>query len=81
MDCPVCWTLKRAYDSAAGEYMEARSSACFRLCLDVASRKNVEMERARYEFEEHRRVCVSSLRAIALLPKGDVSPNLKQLVA
>jgi len=56
--------------------MEARSSAWFRLCLDVAARKNVEMERARYEFEEHRRV-----KAVARLPKRGVSPNLKQLVA
>jgi len=61
--------------------VEARSSACFRVCMDVAARKNVEMERARYEFEEHRRVCVCSLRAIALLPQQGVSPNLKQLVA
>jgi len=49
--------------------------------MDVAARKNVEMERARYEFEEHLRVCVCSLRAIALLPQQGVSPNLKQLVA
>lgn len=81
MDCPVCWSLKRAYEAAAGEYIKARSSACFRVCLDVAARKNVEMERARYELEEHRHGCVSAAIAIALLPKRDVPENVKQLVA
>jgi hypothetical protein len=80
MDCSVCWTLKRTYESAASEYMEARSSAWFRMCMDVAARKNVEMERARYEFEEHHRVCVSDVMAVALLSKRGVT-NLKQLVA
>jgi hypothetical protein len=81
MDCPVCWGLKQAYEAAASEYLSARSSACFRVCLDVAARKNVEMERARYELEEHRRGCVSSAKPVALLPKQGLRTNLKQLVA
>ena len=81
MDCPVCWGLKRAYETTASEYMKARSSACFRVCVDVAARKNVEMERARYELEEHRLGCVSAAMAVALLPKQGMSTNLKQLVA
>ena len=81
MDCSVCWGLKRAYEAAASEYMKARSSACFRVCLDVAAGKNVEMERAKYELEEHRRGCVSAAKAVALLPKQGVSTNLKQFVA
>jgi hypothetical protein len=80
MDCPVCRGLKRAYEAAVSEYMETRSSACFRVCLDLAARKNVEMERARYELEEHRRGCVSAAKAVALPPKQGVSTNLKQLV-
>ena len=80
MDCRVCWGLKQAFDVAASEYLSARSSACFRVCLDVAARKNVEMERARYEFEEHRSGCVSTGGPVALLPKS-VPTNLKQLVA
>jgi len=43
--------------------------------------KNVDMERARYELEEHRLVCVSAIRALALLPKLDVSTRLKQLAS
>ena len=83
MDCPVCWGLKRAYEAAVNEYMEARSSACFRVCMDVAARKNVEMERARYELEEHRRVCVSTIKEFAFAPgvfgksSPDLSPGLR----
>ena len=68
-DCSVCWALKLAYESAAREYMEARSSACFRVCVNVAAWKNVEMERARCEFEEHRTVCIFAVKAVAHLPK------------
>ena len=53
MDCPSCRDLKRAYEAGLSEYIEARSSVCFRACTRLAARKNVEMERARYEVEEH----------------------------
>ena len=81
MNCPVCRDLKRAYEATVSEYMEARSSACFRVCIDAAARKNVEMQRARYELEEHSCGCVSAAKAVALPPRRSVSTNLKQLVA
>src|ERR1039458_2315235 len=56
MDCPICRDLKRTYEAGFREYIEARSSACFRACTRLAARKNVEMERARDEVEEHRLV-------------------------
>ena len=56
MDCPICRDLKRMYEAGVREYIEARSSACFRACTRLAARKNVEMERARDEVEEHRLV-------------------------
>jgi hypothetical protein len=43
--------------------------------------KNVDMERARYELEEHRLVCVTAIRALALLPKLDAPARLKQLAS
>ena len=62
MDCPICRDLERAYEAGLSEYIEARSSACFRVCTKLAAQKNVEMERARYELEEHRLLCVSAVR-------------------
>jgi len=57
MGCSVCENLERAYALALGEYIEARASACYGNCTKPAARKNVEMERARYELEEHRLTC------------------------
>jgi hypothetical protein len=81
MDCPNCRDLKRAYEAWLGEYVEARSSVCFRLCTRLAARKNVEMERARYELEEHRFMCVSAVRVFARLPGRDVPSSLRPLAA
>ena len=81
MDCPICMDLKRAYEAGLSEYIEARSSVCFRACTRLAARKNVEMERARYEVEEHRLVCVSAVRVFARLPAREVSTSLRPLAA
>ena len=81
MDCPNCRDLERAYEVGVSEYIEARSSTCFRFCTKPAARKNVDMERARYELEEHRFVCVSAVRVLARLPERDVSTSLRQLAA
>jgi len=66
MDCLVCKNLKRAYEVGLSEYIEARSSASYGVSTDLAAFKNVEMERAKDELEEHRLVCVSVVRVIAL---------------
>jgi hypothetical protein len=68
MDCPICGELKRAYEAGFSEYIEARSSACYQISKKLAARKNVEMERAKSELEEHRSVCASAISVLALLP-------------
>jgi hypothetical protein len=81
MNCLICRDLARAFEAGLSEYIEARSSACFQVSKRLAAKKNVDMERARYELEEHRLVCVSAVRVLALLPQRDVSPSLIQLAA
>ena len=81
MHCPICRDLVRAYEAGFNEYVEARSSACFRVCTEFAAMKNVDMERARYELEEHLSICVSTVRVIAPLPGRDVSSSLRPLAA
>jgi hypothetical protein len=66
MDCLVCKNLKRVYEFGLSEYIEACSSASYGVSTDLAAFKNVEMERAKNELEEHRHVCVSVVRVIAL---------------
>jgi hypothetical protein len=86
MSCIVCRNLEDAYEAAFGEYVEARSSAGYRMSTKLAGQKNVEMERARYELEEHRTVCVSTARPQvilqpALLPQREKPASLRPLAA
>ena len=64
MNCLICQDLERAYEAAFSEYVEARSSAWFSVSSDVAAHRNVDMERTRYDLEEHRLVCVSVSRTV-----------------
>jgi hypothetical protein len=58
MDCLICANLERAYEARLSEYVEARTSVCYRVSTRLAAKRNVDMERARYELEEHRSACV-----------------------
>jgi hypothetical protein len=79
MECPICGDRERAYQARLSEYTEARSSACYQVSKRLAAFKNVEMERAKSDLEEHRLVCASAIRALVLLPERDVSAGLRQL--
>ena len=62
MECAKCRELARAFEFRLGKYMEARSTAYYRVCTELAAHKNVDMERARNDLEEHQFVCVSALK-------------------
>ena len=81
MDCPICTDLARTFETGLNEYIEARSSACYQVSKRSAAKKNVDMERARYELEEHQLVCVFAVTARALLPALDASRSFIQLAA
>jgi len=81
MECAICKDLERARDAGLREYIEARSSACFRVTTKFAAEKNVEMERARYELEEHRISCAFAGRLSALSADEDTSARLRQMAA
>jgi hypothetical protein len=81
MGCSTCRNLEQAYEAGVTEYAEARASACYRVCTRLAAQKNVDMERARYELEEHRKVCASAASVRRLLPERDAPERSRQLVA
>jgi hypothetical protein len=68
MGCYVCENLERAFKARQREYIEARSDAYYLVSRKFAASKNVEMERARNELEEHRLVCAAARREPAFLP-------------
>jgi len=72
---------ERAYEAAFSEYMEARSSAWFSVCSAVAASRNVDMERTRYELEEHRHVCVSASKTVTPPARADQVYEVETLVA
>jgi len=57
MDCHICKHLKQVLEFRTGEYFSARSSAFYLVSTKLAARKNVDMERARNDWEEHQLVC------------------------
>ena len=58
MNCSMCKGLEEVCESRISEYVKARSAAYYQVSTELAAYKNVEMERARSELEEHRGVCV-----------------------
>jgi hypothetical protein len=81
MKCLVCSNLEQAYLARLGEYIDARSSAGYRVSTRLAAEINVEMERARYELEEHQAVCFSAHRPPALLPAREAPAELISIAA
>ena len=58
MDCLMCKDLERAFESRRSQYIEARSAPYYRVSTELAACKNVDMERAKSDLEEHQLVCV-----------------------
>jgi hypothetical protein len=55
--CPQCSQLHRALNAAHRCYLVALRSEFFKVCTIVAARKQVDMERARLAYVEHKLVC------------------------
>lgn len=63
MDCLICRDLKRTLEFRRTEYFKARSAAYYRVSTKLAAYKNVEMERARSNWEEHQLICANATEA------------------
>jgi hypothetical protein len=60
MDCLVCKDLERTLDFRRRKYFEARSAPYYQVSTELAAQKNVDMERAKSDLEEHQLTCVSA---------------------
>jgi hypothetical protein len=81
MGCLICKDMERAFEASHSEYIEARSSAFYRVSSRFAALKNVDMERAKNDLEEHRLVCVSVVKGSAHLLLRNLSTGLRQVAA
>jgi hypothetical protein len=52
-----CAALDRTFKAAFAKYIEARSSALFRVSSEFAAMKQVDMERVKASIQEHKLVC------------------------
>ncbi len=57
MNCVRCDHLMRVFASRLEGYVQARTAAFYRVSTKLAARKQVDMERARTDLEEHRLAC------------------------
>ncbi len=64
MDCSECKSLEETLEASLSNYKEARSAAYYRVSTALAAKKNVDMERARNDLEEHQLVCAAKARRI-----------------
>jgi hypothetical protein len=60
MNCLKCKNLEEAFESRLSQYIDACTAAYYRVTTEVAAKKNVDMERAKNDLEEHQLVCVSA---------------------
>ena len=56
--CSKCTNLEQTLEFRFREYREARSAPFYRVSTELAAEKKVEMERARYDMEEHQLTCL-----------------------
>jgi len=63
MACSICKDLERTLDFRRSKYFEARSAAYFQVSTELAAKKNVDMERAKSDLEQHQLACASAARA------------------
>ena len=55
MNCLRCNDLIQVFKSRLAGYVDARAAAFYRVSTELAARKQVDMERARGDLEEHLR--------------------------
>lgn len=65
MDCLECKDLQRYFDEMQARYVAARMSAYYRVCTELAAKREVDMERAKSALEEHRNVCATACGSAA----------------
>lgn len=56
-DCLECKDLDRVLKLTLASYLAARAAPFYRVCTDIAAKKEVDMERAKSDLQEHRLVC------------------------
>lgn len=81
MACVICEDLEQIFEVKRSSYIEALSAAYYRVSTQVAAHKNVEMERAKNDLEEHRLLCVHAAPKSATLSVNDTKGSYQKNAA
>lgn len=57
MNCPECRGLYRIFEQKRARYVEARSAAFFQISTKIAVRRDVDLQRAFSDLQEHQAAC------------------------
>jgi hypothetical protein len=59
LHCSVCRDLDRVFQAKLAKYVEACASPFYQVSKELAARKQVNMERAKNDLEEHLLICAN----------------------
>jgi hypothetical protein len=72
-NCLECKNLNRVFKSELTKYLVARSAAFYRISTEFAAKRQVDMERAKNDMEEHLLICRFATKARCLVPVQESS--------
>jgi len=72
-NCLECKDLNRIFKSELTKYLVARSAAFYRISTEFAAKRQVDMERAKNDMEEHLLICRFATKAQCLVPVQESS--------
>jgi len=69
----MCKSLERAFKAKRSQYVEARSAVFYQVSTELAAYKNVNMQRAKSDLEEHQLVCASKAGDCRRIPRDSTA--------
>ena len=57
MNCSECKDLFRVFEKNQASYIAAHSAPFYKINPEIAARKQIDMERAKNDLQEHQLVC------------------------
>lgn len=81
MNCAVCRDLELAVEARFREFEEACRAEAYRICTELAARKNVDMEQARGDLQDHQSVCTHAAKQAVPQPARAAEKNFRPMAA
>jgi hypothetical protein len=67
MSCVECKDLSRAFERTHASYVAAYSAPFYKISPEIAAKKQVDMERAKNDLQEHQLACPAAQESAYVL--------------